>query len=270
MPKRVNKFTSEEIERHIEYFLENNGPSYFGEIQNHLEKKLKIKFKNSDKDRSGLAHTLKRMQKIRKLPKNKDHKYPRYVSLKQSTFDVSLDGYLFRTETCSILQSAHNEIFNEMLKVGEMKNLSRDQEFILKNIFRFGILFLYLLLSSYTRPIDKKESLGKNNEMRQAWLNNALDFNNRRQSEAGLFNIRLKQFFNYDGTNLDESIFKKEFFSDSDMEEKISHMYKTTKNLFPETFEIMEMTEKVIDNIKNNIKQSWLTEPQEKLPMVGL
>ena len=271
MPKRIGGFKTQEIEDNIETFLNCNAWGYFSNIQNHLEKKLRIKFKNSDKDRSGLAHMLKRMQekgKIRKLPKDKDHIYPWYVSLKQSTFDASMDGYLLSAEISSIIHPS-NELFNEMLNVEKIKNLSFDEEFILKHIYRFGFMVLYLLISRYTRPINQKEPVEKNKEKREAWLNNALDFNNKRRSEAGFFNVSLKQHFSYDEEKeyLDENIFDKEFFNDLEMQKKILHMRDTTKKLFPETFDNTEMVERIINNVKKNIKEKWLVTPQEELPI---
>ena len=270
MPKRVGNFTTQEIEKIIETFLNCVPWGYFSDIQNHLEEKLGIKFKNSDKDRSGLAHTLKRMQegKIRKQPKDKDHKYPWYVSLKQSTFDASMDGHLLRTEIGSTIIPS-GEFINEMLNVEKIKNLSSDEEFILKHIYRFGFMVVCLLLSSYTRPINQKEVIEKNKERRESWLNNALDFNNKRRSESGFFDVNLKQHFRYDEEKeeIDEDIFKKEFINDLEMQKKVSTMRDTIKGLFPETFESIESVEGTINAVKKNIKENWLATPQEKLPI---
>jgi len=269
MPKRVGKFKTQEIEKIIETFLNCNAWGYFSDIQNHLEK-LGIIFKNSDKDRSGLAHTLKRMQKgkIRKRLKDKDHKYPWYVSLKQSTFDASMDGYLLRSEISSMIIPS-SEFINEMLNVEKIKNLSSDEEFILKHIYRFGLMVVCLLLSSYTRPINQKESIEKNKERREAWLNNALDFNNKRNSGSGYFDVSLKQHFSYNAEkeDLDEDIFYKEFFNDLEMQKKISRMRDTIKGLFPETFENVESVEGILNTVKKNIEEKWLVAPQEELPI---
>lgn len=269
MSKRVKKYTSAEIEDFIESFLRlKESGCTFGEIKNHLEKKLDAKFKNSEKDRSGLAHTLNRMQnkgKIRKLQKDKDHLYPRYISLNQSTFEASLDGYLTRHEF-SLNLGLHGSLLEEISELQKKKNLSGDEEFILKNIYRFGFLFLHLILKSYSRAINQNEPIEKNRKMQNAWLTNALDFNNKRHSEPGIFEDRVRQHF----SNPDDMIDDDGNLVKEDVNipiQQISSLAKIMKRSFPETVETMNDTENTIDSVKEKIKTVWLEIPQEELPL---
>lgn len=268
MSKRVNGHTSEEIEGRIEQFIKVKKEGVvFGEIKNYL-KKLEIQFKNSDEDRSGLSHMLKRMcvkGKIRKIPKDKDHKYPRYVSLNQSTFDASMDGYLMRYELGLALTPSGN-IVREITQLQKKKNLSNDEEFILKNIYRFGFLFMNLILKSYERPINQNESIEKNRELQNAWLNNALDFNNKKHNEPRIFEMMTKNHFSNPEDMIDD---KGELLAEQkDIPEQLMQtLSKVIKKNFPETMGIMNDTEKTIDSVKDKIKSKWLEIPQDELSL---
>lgn len=266
--KRHPDETPEDI---IEEYLNYNGPSYFGGINTHLKKMTKGP-SYSNKDRSGLSHALRRMQqkkRIRKLPKDNEHIYPRYASLKQSTFDNSIDGYLLSREMNYMFTCNRQDLVNDIIDLGTKTELSDDETFILQYIHRFGFMMMYLLLSSYSRPINPKETTEKNIERRESWLNNALNFNTSTKSEAGLFDLSFKSYFQEDERkdDFDENIFDKEVFNDQYLRDKISHMHKILTRFYPRIIKNMKEYEKSIEGSKSKIKEDWLSSPQEKLPI---
>jgi hypothetical protein len=267
MPKRVGGFTSEEIENIIVHFLNLKEEAYFGEIQKHLENKG-INFSNSKKDTSGLRHTLNRMngKKIRKLEKNSHHQYPRYVSMKQSNFSSSLEGYLFRYHAIENMSFSRNDLFKEILEFYQKENLSEDEVFILKHMHSLGFLFLHLLLLSYVRSFDSNLETEKNKKMHTAWVNNALDFNNQKNNIQKIFEFCVKQYCYEPEMWENKNSLDRNFFNDSVIQEKMFDLKKLMDNMFPETMELFKNTEDAIDDRKEEIKKTWL-ESKEDLPL---
>lgn len=275
MPKRVNGHKSEEIEDYIENYLNlHEEGCTFGEIKKHLEK-IGIRFSNSDTDRTGLANTLKRMQKngkVKKKAKDSKHIYPRYVSIKKTMFDTAMDGYLFNSEISNMLRGSEyrHELNDDFMKIlARGRSLNDDEKFIMRYIQKFGFMMLYMIMSSYTRPINPKQSLKKNKEMRKVWLDNALFFNHKKEPEPTLFDFSLKAHVQHDTKNetLDQTIMKHEFFEDQYMYEKFQKMFDTMKELFPKTFENTKDPEHAIADSKDVIKSNWLKLPNERLPL---
>ena len=261
---RLSRNDYKNVDEAIETYLNCKTPCYFGDIKHHLEK-IGLDYKNSDKYRTGIAHALKRMQekgKIRKMPKDHEHPYPWYVSLQQSTFDVALDGHLLRSEIGEKLQHIlDNQDFVSDISKIDMKKLNNDELFILKFIHRFGFMVMYLLLSSYKRPFNPKESIEKNNEKRTAWLNNALNFNSRVYSEVKFFDRILKYVFVKESN--DKVFYSKEF-----LQSTLPKFYQIMEKLYPNTIEDVKNIERVIDSVSDDIKHSWLEKPQERLPII--
>ena len=51
------------------------------------------------------------------------------------------------------------------------------------------------------------------------------------------------------------------------MLEKISKINDVLRKLYPKTFKNLDEMEKVLDTIKDEVKQDWLSRPQEKIPI---
>ena len=273
MPKRVNdRFKSEEIENYIESFLNHKTDgATFGQINEYL-KEIGVVFSNSDKDRSGLSNTLKRMQggRIRKIPKDSEHVYPRYVSLKQALFDTAVDGYLLNVESEIMMNGIDqtNDLLDDVSKINSKIRLSKDQKFVMKNIHRLGLTMMYLLMSSYTKPIKHDKSIELNKQRRKIWLNNSMFFNNQKSSYSKRLDVSIPTHFHYDEKTqeLDEDVMDADILEPV-MLEKISKINDVLRKLYPKTFKNLDEMEKVLDTIKDEVKQDWLSRPQEKIPI---
>ncbi len=162
----------------IENFLKSKGiAKTFGEINSYLEE-IGCAYPNHKKDRTGLSHALLRMidkNIIVKHEKNQESKYPRYSSLSQSTFESQLDGYLLRTESTANLFKPYG--FWQIKDGVNEEKLSNEQVLIRKIVPRLGVQILYMIISSFKRPIIKDASNEENQKNRKAWLNNALSLN---------------------------------------------------------------------------------------------
>lgn len=170
------------VETEIVEFLTSKGyPQTFGEINDGI-KEQGIKYKNSDKDRSGLAHTLNRLikqNKIKKHPKDDNNKYPTYVTLEQTTFDAAFDGYLTRVEATAFLYRPlpHMQMSKDIDKMFKRKKpLDFNECSIQKLIAMLGLQIIYSVIIGYERPNnrDKKGKIIKSNL--DAWMKNALAF----------------------------------------------------------------------------------------------
>ena len=230
----------------IENFLKGKGvPKTFGEINSYLED-VGCAYPNHKKDRTGLSHALLRMMKknvVVKHEKNQQHKYPRYSSLSQSTFDAQLDGYLLRTESTANLFKHYG--FWEIKDGLNKSKLSNEEILVKKMASRLGIQILYMIIASYKRPITKGKSKEENQMNRKAWLNNALSLN-QPIDEIG------EVVSNYlDGKNIQKLI-------------------QAMDKHYPAIMKQMKDAEEIIDDVelKNSVREMYLNSKDAKIRLV--
>jgi len=184
MARRLNhkrEKMSDSTEKYIKNFLNNkNTPPTFGEINEYL-KEHNVQYKNSTKDRSGLAHALNRMIKakeIKKFSKGEYKNFPTYAPFDKSSFEAMLEGYLMRTESTAYLykpygfQRGEQDVEDILTK----KKQFNFRELTLQKLITYlGIQIIYSVITSYERPINRtSKKIDKENH--NVWLKNALSF----------------------------------------------------------------------------------------------
>ena len=236
----------------IEEFLNYEDEAQtFGQIKAHL-KKRKIVYENSDKDRSGLAHTLNRMKKRKKIKKitDKTHRFPRYTTLSKSTFEAALDGHLMKTESIKYVFSGERGMLSDLDIDAEfpMPKFSYQEQLVRKLVTCLGVQTLYLILSSYKRPIDPKKSTWDNIANREAWLKNALSYHNPEHLSLD------DQIEGY----LGDSVISKIQFKNKRMLKKIDSMKKQLQKFYPNITQNMIYTEKELTDSKKALREHYL------------
>lgn len=246
--RKLDQTVESTIEEFLNYAYE---PQIFGEIQTHL-KKRGIKYKNSDNDRSGLAHTLKRMIKQKRIRKITDntHRFPRYTTLSKSTFEAALDGHLMKTESTKFVFSGDRGRLSDIDIDSEfpMPKTSYQEQLVRKLVTCIGVQTLYLVLSSYERPIDPKKSEWDNIANREAWLKNALSYHNPKELSLD------DQIENY----LADSDVSPIQFENKRMLKKIKSMKKQLVKLYPNITGNMMYTENDMDSSKEALRSHYL------------
>lgn len=244
MPRKLHQKGGKldiDVELAIESFLNyEEYPQTFGNIKEYLKSK-NIVYKNSDKDRSGLAHTLNRMIKkhrIKKIPRDPLSKKPLYVSLEKSTFDASFDGFIRRTEYTTFLYKPLPYLRgdSDIDNIFKRTTLNYKEKQIQKLITFLGIQILYSVITSYERPINKTSSGKINKQNHEVWLKNALSLHDPLEPIGDIVS----------------RLFSKE--STTKLKELIKEMY-------PHITGRLESAEEGLDEIKNSLRASYLKRP---------
>lgn len=227
------------VESVIKQFLNSIGhPQTFGEINKYLKEK-NIQYKNSDKDRSGLAHTLNRMiehNQIKKIPKDDFNNYPKYITIEKSTFDASFEGYLMRTELTSFLYkplpySRGDQDIEDIFK--RKKKFSLQERKIQKLITFLGLQIIFSVVTGYERPINRTKTTKINKTNLDSWLKNALAFHDPLEPIGEIVS---------------------ELLSGDDT----SDLKKTMKDMYPHIIGRMESSQIDFDEIKNDLREGYL------------
>lgn len=249
-----NRKEGKTVESTIENFLNyGDDPKTFGEISAHLKKKG-IVYKNSDKDRSGLAHTLKRMIKQKRIKKiiDKTHRFPRYAALSKSAFESALDGQVMKMESLTFMFMPDGARRSDLDIESEFPftKLSRQEQLLRNLVTCLGVQTLYIILSSYDRTFDPKKSHLENKKNREEWLKNALSYHD--PVESSLDEIIERRIL--EGYRFDENQFEIER-----MLKKIATIKKQLEKIYPNITQNMIKTENELEEVKKLIRDDYLT-----------
>lgn len=236
----------------IEEFLNvQDEPQTFGQIQAFL-KKRGIVYKNSDKDRSGLAHTLNRMIKngrIRKHKPDETYRFPHYTTLSKSTFEAALDGHLMKTESMTFMFRPEGMRRGDIDIESEfpLPKFSQMEQLVRNLITRLGVQTLYILLTSYVRPNDPNKSSSDYEANRNAWLKNALSYHNPVESSL---DDHIKGILGFDS--------KEYQFEPKLLLKKIDLIKIQIQKIYPNIIQNMIITENNLKKVKDLMREDYL------------
>ena len=245
---------NEDVEHAIEEFLNYaNEPKTFGEIQAHLKTK-KIVFKNADKDRSGLAHTLKRMIKQKRIKKiiDKTRPYPCYTTYSKSMFECALDGQMMKLESMTFMFMPDGARISDIDIESEFPypRFSRREQLLRNLVTCLGVQTLYIILSSYSRTFNPKKSHLQNKINREEWLKNALSYHDPVESSLDAqIERRILEAYHFDENQ----------FEIEPMLRKIASIKKQLKKIYPNITQNMITTENHLAAAKELSRDDYLT-----------
>lgn len=235
----------------IVYFLnKNNDPQEFGEINNFLKKHNLEYGKENKNARTGLAHTLLRLiklKKIKKLRADKNHIYPRYTSNSKINFESALDGYLFRNETIGSMFRNIGIDFDSEFDPKNMDFFVKPENKIKALVNYLGVQMLDTILSSYVRPINSKESTKSNKKNRDIWLKNALAYH---EPDIGIIDM-----FERVMTESNDN----ELFENKSWLKDVNLLKKSLRKTYPNITKYIDDYEDYSEELRDAMRDTYLT-----------
>ena len=218
-------------------------PQEFGEINSYLEQ-MGCAYPNHKKVRTGLSHALLRLikqKKIKKLPANKNHKYPRYTSNSKEVFESAFDGYNYRNEIVSVM-------FKDF--AGKSEHHLNMEKYVTGLVNYLGVQMLDTILSSYTVPINPKSSSKSNIKNRDLWLKNALSYH---EPNVGILDWFERTII----SNSDEYTFE-----NKSVLKDVRIMQESLRNTYPDITKYMDEVKAYLEDVKDALRDTYLNSNQ--------
>jgi len=232
--------------------LESN-PKTFGEIRTYL-KGINKAYMNMDKNRKGLSLSLNRMiekNEIKKFEKDNTHLYPRYTTTAKhkTAFESALDGYLMKTESIAYMFKAEGSMrSNRDIDPDPSKSKISDRERLVRKLVTcLGVQTLYIILSSYDRPINPNKSTSVNKANREVWLKNALSYHD--PIELSIDDQIERILVDFD--------FAENQFENKRMLKKIALIKKQLQKIYPNITQNMINMENDLEDAKNDLREYY-------------
>ena len=230
-----------------------SNPKTFGEIRTYL-KGIKKAYVNMDKNRKGLSLLLNRMigkKMIKKLEKDNTHLYPRYTTTAKhkTAFESALDGYLMKTESIAYMFKAEGRMrSNRDIDPDPSKSKISDRERLVRKLVTcLGVQTLYIILSSYDRPINPNKSTSVNKANREVWLKNALSYHDPIELSIDDQIERILAGFD----------FAENQFENKRMLKKIALIKKQLQKIYPNITQNMINAENDLEDAKNSLREDY-------------
>lgn len=186
--------------------------------------------------------------------------HPRYVIIGTSQFQIQNDSYIFKDQICC--NNLNADFIPTSLKDREMIKRHTDsrKNSMVDMILRLGLISYYTCLSSFERGVSPKLSSKMNEELQKIWLRNAMSFENNLNDGCPSTYLKLQIERNIDSDSEDE-----ESFDEIKLPEHVEEVKKLKKlfsKMFPEWYESFQEDEKVIEKMKDRLRDVCINHPE--------
>jgi hypothetical protein len=223
------------LKEHREYqimkFLKENGPSKFGLISKHLEKKG-VAYKKT----KGLANKLNTLVNQHKIKKDREQKpYPVYSYVEDQALDFAIAGEQFCDDVMPMPLGYGNMDENYWKNDVELHpEDSYETKFIKIMITRYGFYVFAALLKNLDYWIKKTDGSRLQINSRKIWLDHALDLPKMQEMIFNCFSSYLTE----DRTKEDGIPKNKKL-----TKEKINKVKNSMRELYPKLYQLIDIYE---------------------------